>query len=78
MSIPKFPTFLLKNTKNEIYQPKNNIKKYLLKMDNFKNVQEAMRVLGVNTANDAYELLLEDWNNFVDIENQRLQAKYNK
>ena len=78
MSIPKIPTLLLKNSKNEIYQSKNNIKQYLLKMDNYKNIQEAKRILGVNTANEAYELLLDDWNNFVDIENKRLQAKYNK
>jgi len=78
MNTPKYPTLLLKNTKSEIYQKTNNIKESLLNMGDYKNIYEAKSVLGVNTANEVYELLLDDWNNFVDNENKIRMNKYNK
>ena len=78
MNAPKLPNLLLKNTKNDIYQQKDNIKQYLLQMGGFKNIQEAKRVLGVNNIRDVYEPLLENWNNFVENENKILMNKYNE
>lgn len=78
MNAPRLPTLLLKNTKNDIYQQKDNIKQYLLQMGGFKNIQEAKKVLGVTNIRDVYEPLLEDWNNFVESENKNLMKKYNE
>ena len=77
-TIPTYPELLLKNKKSEIYQSSNNIKQPLLNMGEFKNIFEAKRVLGVNNANEVYELLLDDWNRFVDNENRNRINKYKK
>lgn len=66
----------MKNTKSEIYQSYNNIKKYLLKFGEFKNIREAKSILGVDNANEVYELLLKGWNEFVVAENKIRMNKY--
>jgi len=76
--LPKYPELLLKNAKGEIYQSKNNIKYPLLNMGGYKNIYDAKRVLGINNANEVYELLLDDWNMFVDNENRNRINKYKK
>ncbi|MEY3751974.1 MAG: hypothetical protein RLZZ354_516 [Pseudomonadota bacterium] len=76
--IPKSPELLLKNAKSEIYQTRNNIKQPLLNMGGYKNIYDAKRVLGINNANEVYELLLDDWNRYVDNENKLRNDKYKK
>ena len=66
----------MKNTKSEIYQSYNNIKKYLLQFGEFKNIREAKSILGVDNANEIYELLLKGWNEFVVAENKIRMNKY--
>ena len=66
----------MKNTKSEIYQSYNNIKKYLLQFGEFKNIREAKSILGVDNANEVYELLLKGWNEFVIAENKIRMNKY--
>ena len=76
--IPTSPELLLKNAKSEIYQTRNNIKQPLLNMGGYKNIYDAKRVLGINNANEVYELLLDDWNRYVDNENKLRNDKYKK
>lgn len=76
MNSPKLPQLLLKNTKSEIYQSYNNIKKYLLQFGDFKNIREAKSILGIDNANEVYELLLKGWNEFVVAENKIRMNKY--
>jgi len=76
MNSPKIPQLLLKNTKSEIYQSSNNIKKYLLQFGEFKNIREAKNILGIDNANEVYELLLKGWNEFVFAENKIRMNKY--
>lgn len=78
MNAPRLPTLLLKNTKNDIYRQKDNIKKYLLESAGFKSIQEAKRVLGVKKIQEVYEPLLQELNIMVDIENKILMNKYNE
>ena len=76
--LPKYPELLLKNTKREIYQSRNNIKQPLLNMGEYKTIHEAKKVLGIGNANEVYELLLDDWNRYVDNENKLRNDKYKK
>ena len=76
MNFLKSPQLLLKNTKSEIYQSYNNIKKYLLQFGEFKNIREAKSILGIDNANEVYEILLQGWNEFVIAENKIRMKKY--
>ena len=66
MNAQRLPTLLLKNTKNEIYQQKDNIKQYLLQIGGFKNIKEAKKILGVSSIREVYEPLLNGLNTFVE------------
>ena len=80
MTSPQKPTFLIKSEINEIYKTpkgKDSIKPYLLPSADFDTIQQAKKVMG-GTANDIYELLLNNWNDYVDRENKQLREKFIK
>ena len=44
----------------------------------FKNINEAKSILGIQRANEVYETLLQGWNEYIDAENKIIMNKYKK
>jgi hypothetical protein len=72
--LSRIPKLLSRIPKTDINKSKT--KKFLLANADFKNIYEAKKIFNLKYANEVYDILLEDYNTFIDSENEKNKQQY--